>query len=163
VYSDNMHFALLDNKDGVSLERIDFNRPTSDNSNWTSASATSGYATPTGENSQYAVASGEATLTATPEVFSPDGDGYNDVVNFGYHLDVAGFTGNFYIFNASGKQIKQLLRNELLGTTGVFSWDGITNDGNKAAIGIYLCYFEAFSLTGEIIRKKITTVVGGKL
>jgi hypothetical protein len=55
-YTDRMHYPLLDNKDGVSLERIDFNRPTDDASNWTSASSTSGYGTPTYQNSQYAKA-----------------------------------------------------------------------------------------------------------
>lgn len=163
MYSDKMHFGLLDNKDGVSLERIDFNRPTSDKSNWTSASFSSGYATPTFQNSQFTSTQSTADLTAEPEVFSPDGDGFNDLVHFSYNLGQAGYTGSMRIYNSSGLLQKNLLRNELLGTTGVFSWDGITDDGTKAPIGIYLCYFEAFNLTGDIIRKKITTVVGGKL
>lgn len=163
TYSDKMHFALLDNKGGVSLERIDVNRPTSDKSNWTSASFTSGYATPTYQNSQYVVIISNADLKAEPEVFSPDGDGFNDLVHFSYNLEQAGYTGNMKIYNSSGQLQKNLLRNEILGTSGTFSWDGITDDGAKAAIGIYLCYFEAFNLTGDIIRKKITTVVGGKL
>jgi hypothetical protein len=163
VYNDDMHFALLDTKDGVSLERIDFNRPTNDKSNWTSASSTSGYATPTYQNSQYATIQSNSTLKADPEVFSPDGDGYNDIVNFSYMMYEPGYAANFYIYNSLGKMVKHLLRNEILGTSGVFSWDGITSDGTKAPIGIYICYFEFFNLKGEVIKKKITTVVGAKI
>jgi hypothetical protein len=162
-YSDKMHFALLDNKDGVSLERIDVNRLASDQSNWTSASFTSGYGTPTARNSQYVSVNSKGDFSAQPEVFSPDGDGYNDLVHFSYQFEQPGYTGNLKIYNASGQLQKNLLRNEILGTNGVFSWDGITDNGTKAPIGIYLCYFEAFTLNGDIIRKKVTTVVGGKL
>lgn len=162
-YDDKMHFALLDEKDGVSLERIDFNRPTSDKSNWTSASSTSGYGTPTYQNSQYAIAAGTGKLTATPEVFSPDGDGFNDVVNFSYILNEAGYSGNFFIYNAAGKQVKHLIRNEVLGTSGVFSWDGITENGGKAPIGIYICYFETFNLKGDVLKQKVTIVVAAKM
>jgi hypothetical protein len=163
AYSDAMHYPLLDTKEGVSLERIDFNRPTADKSNWASASSTSGFATPTGQNSQYATVSSSGLITAEPEVFSPDGDGWNDEVHFSYELESSGFTGNMTIFNSSGRVVKQLLRNELLGSSGVFSWNGITDTGEKAAIGIYVCYFEAFNLNGKVVKKKLTTVVGAKL
>jgi hypothetical protein len=109
-YDDNMHFALLDEKDGVSLERIDFNRSSRDYSNWTSASSTSGFGTPTYRNSQYAkAAEGEEMLKILPEVFSPDGDGYNDVATFNYALSKPGCVGNLYIYDASGTMVKHLL------------------------------------------------------
>lgn len=163
-YTDKMHFALLDEKHGVSLERIDFNRPSADRSNWTSASSASGFGTPTYRNSQYAAVEGGAELlTISPGVFSPDGDGYNDVVTFSYVLPQPGYAGNLYIYDANGIMVKHLLRNEILGTTGSFSWDGITDRMDKAAIGIYICYFEAYDLEGNISKKKKTFVVAGKL
>lgn len=162
-YEDNMHFKLLDNKDGVSLERIDFNRPTSDRSNWTSASSTSGFGTPTYRNSQYANTNASAIIKADPEIFSPDGDGFNDGIQFSYLLDDPGFTGNFYIYNANGVLVKQLLRNEILGTTGVFGWDGIDDNGKVVPIGIYIGYFEFFNLKGEVNKQKLRVVVAAKL
>lgn len=163
-YTANMHYPLLDTKDGVSLERIDYNRPSADVSNWTSASSTSGFGTPTYQNSQYAHAqTGKNILQHTPEVFSPDGDGESDIITFSYTLPAPGYTANMHLYDASGKPVKQLLRNEILGTTGTFSWNGITDKGEKAAIGIYLYYFEAFNLKGDIIKAKSTLVVGAKL
>ena len=52
-YDDEMHFALLSTKEGVSLERINFDRPSIDKSNWHSASELAGFATPAYENSQF--------------------------------------------------------------------------------------------------------------
>lgn len=163
-YDDNMHFALLDEKDGVSLERIDYNRPSKDYTNWTSASSTSGFGTPTYRNSQYAkAAEGEEMLKIQPEVFSPDGDGYNDVATFNYALTKPGCVGNLYIYDANGTMVKHLLRNEMLGTTGSFSWDGVTDEMDTASVGIYVCYFEVLNTKGNVSKKKKTLVVGGKL
>jgi len=134
-----------------------------DKSNWTSASSTSGYATPTYQNSQYSVTTTTQTIKAEPDIFSPDGDGYNDVVNFSYLMNEPGFTANFYIYNSAGQRVKYLVRNQLLGTNGVFSWDGITDEGTRAPIGIYVCYFETFNLNGEVNKQKITIVVAAKL
>lgn len=163
-YTDNMHFPLLDTKDGVSLERISFNRPSTDVSNWTSASSTSGFATPTYQNSQYTMSPADKNiLTIYPEVFSPDGDGFNDHITFSYSLPESGYTANVYIYSAEGTMVKHLLRNELLGTSGSFGWDGIITRGDKAPIGIYLYYFEAFNLKGDVVKTKSTLVVGAKL
>ena len=71
-YNDDLHFALLNETEGVSLERVDPDRPSDDNSNWHSAAEAVGWATPGYENSQYsptAEASGEITIE--PAMASP--------------------------------------------------------------------------------------------
>ncbi len=163
-YDDKMHFALLDDKDGVSLERIDYNRPTNDRTNWTSAAASVGYATPTRKNSQYLKSAAERSdLKALPEVFSPDGDGFNDVVNIYINMAEPGHTGNLFIYDNRGVLVKQLLRNEILGTTDIVTWDGVTDKNEKAPIGIYILYLETFNLKGDTSKTKTTVVVGAKL
>ncbi len=53
VYNEKWHFKLIDNDEGVALERIDYNAPTQQQDNWHSAASSVGYGTPTYKNSQY--------------------------------------------------------------------------------------------------------------
>jgi hypothetical protein len=163
VYDEKMHLSMLDNKDGVSLERVDFNRPTNDRSNWTSASATAGFATPVARNSQYATTTPSAFIKAEPQVFSPDGDGYNDLVHFSYTCQEGGAVGSFWVYNAAGQLVKRLLSNAILGTEGVFTWDGMIDNGERAPMGMYVCYFEVFTTSGNVHAEKLTVVVAAKL
>ncbi len=164
VYTEDMHYPLLTDVKGVSLERIHFDRPTSDPTNWHSAAASVGYATPAYKNSQFGVVvQGEDPVTLSPDIFSPDNDGYNDVLNIAYKFSEPGYAANIMIYDARGRQVIYLVKNELLGTEGVFSWDGITEDNLKANVGIYIVYFEIFDVKGNVKKYKKTTVLGGKL
>jgi hypothetical protein len=159
-----MHFALLDDAKGVSLERINPQMPTQENSNWASASYTSGYATPTYKNSQYLASSGTTDfLQILPETFSPDQDGYNDIISFNYRLPSQGYLANMFIYNSNGQLVKQLLRNHIMGTEGTVNWDGVTTDNAIAPIGIYIVWMEVFNLNGDVQRVKKAFVLAGKL
>ncbi len=163
-YYDNMQFALLNITKGVSLERIDFNRPTQDRTNWHSAAQDVGFATPAYKNSQFNDA-GEATdsIEITPEIFSPDEDGTNDIVNINYHFGTGGYVANITIYDSKGRLVKHLVRNELLGLKGTYSWDGINDDREKSRIGIYVIFVEVFDLSGNVKQFKKTCVLGGKI
>jgi hypothetical protein len=164
AYTADLHFPLLNATDGVSLERIDYNRPSDDVTNWHSAAESAGFATPGIVNSQ-AVQSGAATTTITvePEIFSPDNDGYNDVVSFSILMEEAGFVGNLHIYNAEGRPVRHLMQNMLLGNEARISWDGIDDDGVKAPIGIYVVMFEAFNSDGTVISGKTSCVLAHPL
>lgn len=162
-YNEDLHFALLNDVKGVSLERIDYNRPSNDNTNWHSAAEDVGFATPGYENSQFQKVEITDGISISPETFSPDNDGVDDVLNISYQFAEAGYVANIVVYDAKGRLIKNLLLNELLGTKGTFSWDGINENNEKAAIGIYVIYFEAFKLDGETKKFKKTGVLGGHL
>jgi hypothetical protein len=161
-YSESWHFPLIDEQDGVALERISFKAPTQDSLNWHSAASTVGYGTPTYENSQHAETVAQAEISIDPQVFSPDQDGYNDVVSIHYQLKQAGFIGNVKIFNSRGTEIKNLVQNALLPASGTFIWDGITDANDVASIGIYIIYTEVFDLAGLVEHYKNVCIVGGK-
>lgn len=162
-YDDSFQFALLKETDGVSLERIDYNRPSNDETNWHSAAEDDGFGTPTIQNSQYVTTeSSPVTLTVEPELFSPDNDGFEDVLTLTYNVETAGFVGNITIFDAQGRTIRQLMQSELLGIEGAISWDGLNNQREKARIGAYIIYFEYFDLDGNVHAIKHPCVVGGK-
>ncbi len=164
IYNVDMQFALLNITKGVSLERIDFERATKDRTNWHSAAQDIGFGTPGYKNSQYNDAGDtDNAIEITPEIFSPDDDGYNDIVNINYHFDTLGFVANINVYDSKGSLIKHLIQNELLGIKGTFSWDGINDEREKSRIGIYIIYFEVFDLTGTVKHYKKTCVLGGKL
>lgn len=162
TYSDDMQFSLLNSVDGVSLERLDFNRPTSDATNWHSAAESVNFATPGYENSQLSQTDNSGTVVIDPSVFSPDNDGYQDVINITYEFTEPGFVANVTIFDKIGRPVKFLAQNELLGNSGVISWDGINELREKANMGVYICYFEVFNTSGKVEKYKVPFVLAAK-
>lgn len=163
TYDEDMHFALLNSVDGVSLERIDYDRPTNDITNWHSAAEDVGFATPGYENSQYQKTKNDGgEITLDPESFSPDNDGVDDVLNISYNFPEAGYVASIVIYDAKGRLIRTLVENELLGTKGTFSWDGTSDINEKGRIGIYIVFVEAFDLKGDVKTFKKTCVLAGR-
>ena len=162
-YTSKMHFPLLVSTKGVSLERIDFNRPTDDRTNWNSAAEAVGFATPAYRNSQYLQADGGSGVTISNPLFSPDNDGYNDVLNISYKLDETGKAANVFIYDSKGRMVSHLIKNQQLAQDGVISWNGINDDNEKAPIGIYIVYVELFNLSGKTSKFKLTCTLAGKL
>ena len=166
TYNEDMHFALISNTDGISLERIDYNMPTQDSSNWHSAAQNVGYATPGYENSQYKDLSDveeNTEITIDPKVFSPDNDGYHDVLNIYYEFEQSGYVANITIFDVKGKLIRALVQNELLSVSGYWTWDGLMDNSAKARIGIYAVIIEVFDLDGNVETYKLGCAISGKV
>lgn len=164
AYNSEFHYPLLDETKGVSLERIDPARPSNDETNWHSASSSDDFATPGYLNSQYfELTENNSTLTVDPEIFSPDNDGYHDQAVFGYQMPSEGYTGTLHIYDGEGRLVRRLMTNELLGREGSISWDGINEDRQKATIGMYVVFFEAFNTSGDTQRIKTTCVLAHPL
>jgi Lamin Tail Domain/CHU_C Type IX secretion signal domain/Bacterial Ig-like domain len=163
-YLDDWHFKLIDNDEGVSLERIDPGGPSQDETNWHSAASTAGYGTPTYKNSQFKNPQGiAATIEVTPKVFSPDNDGYNDIATIQYKIDDPGYVANITIFDAAGRPVKNLVRNGTLSTSGYWNWDGLDDSGKKLPVGTYIIFTEIFNLQGKKQTFKNTVVLARKL
>jgi Lamin Tail Domain/Bacterial Ig-like domain len=165
VYSSEWHFPLLDETKGVTLERIDTERSTQDATNWHSAAQTSGFGTPTQKNSQYSAApADDGAVTLGNTVFSPDNNGFEDVLNITYMFDRPGYVASVTIYDERGRLVRTLIRTELLGTEGgTYSWDGVTDEHAKARAGVYVVYFEAFNPNGEVKRYKKACVLAEQL
>jgi len=164
-YLEDFHHPLLDNVKGVSLERLNPDRPTQDRANWHSAASQAGFATPTYRNSQFF----ETLITATdffeiPEPsFSPDGDGFKDFLVINYRMDKPGYSAKIKIFDSEGRQVKSLANNEQLSSEGFLRWDGDMDGGGKARVGIYIVWVEIFHPDGEKRNFKKTCVLAGRL
>jgi hypothetical protein len=163
-YNAAMHYPLLKSVDGVSLERISPDRLSGDKTNWHSAAEAVGFATPAYKNSQFGeFVTDENEIKLSPEIFSPDNDGYNDYLTISYSFGKPGYNATITVYDAAGHPIRNLVNHELCGTLGAFTWDGITNDNLKASIGRYIVFVEVFDMEGALKRYKKTTVLGGKL
>lgn len=162
-YSFDWHFALIDNKEGIALERIDYNKPTQNKENWTSAASTAGFGTPSYQNSQFRTdVSVKGDLTVTPKTFSPDNDGFDDFTTINYQMSELGYVANITIFDAAGRPVKALAKNVTLASTGSFRWDGLNDKFIKVPTGIYVIYTEVFNLNGKKKSFKNTVIVAAR-
>lgn len=162
-YSEKWHFKLIDNREGVALERIDYNAATQNQDNWHSAATSVGYGTPTYKNSQYRLdlqVQGETRLS--PEIVSPDNDGMDDFATIDYSFPSPGYVANISIFDANGRIVRYLQRNALCGIKGNFRWDGLGEKSQKLPVGIYVVYTEVFNLDGKKKQFKNTVVLAGR-
>tara|TARA_B100001287_G_scaffold276064_1_gene285614 strand:- start:1641 stop:2978 length:1338 start_codon:yes stop_codon:yes gene_type:complete len=163
-YNKDWHFDLIDDTDGVSLERIDPNGASNDSFNWHSAAEDIGFGTPGRLNSQYIPAVYNGDFSFSNSVFSPDNDGFEDVLVTSYEMDEEGLLGQVSIYDDKGRVTKNLFSNKLLGTKGSFTWNGTTNEGVKASIGVYIMLFEAFSTDGSVFFTKLKAfTLAGKI
>ena len=160
AYSDKLHFPLLREKSGVSLERINPMVPTSTSSNWHSASASSGYGTPTRKNSQQDNEdSTHSPIRILPENFSPDNDGVDDYLTIQYNFLVPDNLISVYVFDQNGVIMNKVIDNQLCGTTGSLFWDGLDNKKRRVSPGLYIILVESMDLKGGRLRIKKGIVV----
>ncbi len=162
-YDQKWHFGLIDNDEGISLERIDYNKPTQSRDNWFSAASTAGYGTPSYQNSQFrSDLQLQGEVAVLPKVFSPDNDGTDDFSLINYAVAGAGNVANITIFDAEGRAVKVLAKNATLASTGSFRWDGLDDKMRKVPVGAYIIYTEIFNLGGKKKSFKNSVVVAAR-
>jgi hypothetical protein len=154
-YDASWHAPLLRNREGVALERIDANRPSSDQNNWHSASSSSGYGTPTLQNSQIRNDSTrDDQLVIQPNILSIDNDGVDDFLQITYRFKETGHMLNAYLFNRQGALLGTIIDNQLCGTEGTHYWKGVLNAGQSLPSGLYILLIETFHPKAKSIRYK---------
>jgi hypothetical protein len=164
-YTQNMHFKLLNNSKGISLERIRFDGLTNDPNNWHSASADSHYATPGYKNSN---AVPELSLENPDfmelgnKTFTPDGDGVDDIVLIHFTLEKSGYLATVRIFDSEGFSVVNLANNLLLSPESTIKWDGLDAQGALVKTGMYIVYARVFHPDGSVKTSKKVVVAAQK-
>jgi hypothetical protein len=163
-YSAKMHSSFLADEEGVSLERISLEKPAADATNWQSAAESAGFATPGLLNSQTRnEAEVKNEITCDPQAFSPNGDGYNDELIVHFQFDKPGYIANVRIFDAVGRLITHLIKNQSLAQEGSWEWDGKNQTGQKQSIGVYIVLVELFDSEGHQKMFKKTCTLTDRL
>ncbi len=157
VYRDDMHMELLADPRGISLERVTTRGAGTNPDNWHSAASAAGYATPGKENSQ-SLSEGypDRLLEVYPQVFSPDNDGYNDLLTVTISTGSPGWVIGVFITDLQGHRIRELANNHLAGPVQTYSWDGEGGNGSLQPMGFYVVHARGFHpATGEQwVRRK---------
>lgn len=163
-YLEDWHFQLLDDTENKTLERIDPLGASSSRYNWHTAAEAIGFGTPGTKNSQYQTQVNNGDFVSNEPVFSPDNDGFQDVLLFNYSLAEGDLLATVIIYDDQGRVVKTLFKSELMALNGTFSWNGLNDDEIKAGLGVYLAVMEAFGVDGsQKFVKKIAFTLAGKV
>jgi hypothetical protein len=164
-YNTNQHLPLLQSKEGVSLERIRPTGASNDITNWVSASHFTNYGTPGYQNSQLlnTPSTRSSNFSMPFGIFSPDNDGFRDVMQFNYQLPEPGYSGTINVHNDQGALIKPLLNNSTLEVKGSIHWNGVDSEGTMVPVGIYLFHYALYHSNAEPITGVLPFVLARKL
>jgi len=154
IYDEDSHFPLLEDVDGVALERLSI---ASDE--WFSAASTECYGTPARQNSQFIyVHKSTSKLEVIPEVFSPNNDGDKDFTSINLQIEKP-VKISISIYDKRGFVIKEICHSELVNQKAEWIWDGLTNGQTKSPTGLYMIIAEIIYSNGDVAFLKQPLVV----
>lgn len=99
----------------------------------------------------YEMTGSHVTVTIEPNVFSPDGDGFEDMAVISVEAPKDKEL-TMRIYDRQGRIVKTVLDGERY-IKDSYEWDGRSDSGNRLPIGIYILYFEAAG--SESVKKPI--------
>ena len=159
-YEEEFHNTLLDDTEGVSLERLSFNSAVNTPDNWFSSSSANLFATPGYQNSNRISLNINEGVNLESTKFSPNGDGNQDEMRLIYKLDKPEGVLNLDIYSSNGFKIRTLASSKPVGTEGVIIWDGTNGDGRLENLGIYILNGNILFPDGDIIKiKQVVSLV----
>ncbi len=151
-----MHFELLSNDEGVSLERTHLD---TSSENWASASYKFKYGTPGYINSQFRSISNNSNFASlVSKTISPDGDGWEDKLLIKINNENNPSVVSLTIYNEFGQLLSKVKSQQLVGVSGLIEWDGLTN-GRAAPMGNYIAFVQSIASDGSIIKAKLVFTV----
>ncbi len=158
-YLDDFHSKLLKDKEGVSLERFDYNAGTS---NWVSSSSLNNFGTPGYKNSQSRMEiQPTKIISANPRIFIPGsgnpGDASQTTIEFEFQHE--NLIGSVSIMDLDGKMVRRLSQNASFPSRGFFMWDGTDSNGKVVRVGHYIILFQVFNDQGYEATFRETVVV----
>lgn len=146
-------------REGISLERIRLNAPTASASNWGNAVSPGG-STPGEQNSLFLDAIPQAlTLKVSPNPFSPDDDGFEDIQTISYTLPFELGSITAEIFDVYGRKMATLAENQSVAAIGELIWDGSWDYTHSIRMGIYILKFRAHDHQGHVYQKLVKTYI----
>lgn len=159
VYSSHWHNRNINITKNKSLERInpelDGNYP----QNWNTSVDYLG-STPGRQNSIYTINKNrQASISVSPNPFSPDEDGYEDFCIINYSLSQPVSQIRIKIYDNRGRLVRTLENNIPSASQGSIIFDGLEDSGIPLRIGIYIIFLEALNENTGVVENLRTVVV----
>lgn len=147
LYHKDYHSTLLNDEDGVALEKIDSAQSGLNRTVWSSVGSDQNYASP-GCNSNFhkSLSSNQPFSLASPYF----GLGINGSANIQYQLPKPNYQLSIEIVDKRGVRVMQLVNNQVVSQKGSYFWDGTDNEGRDVALGIYFIRIQAIHSDGNI-------------
>ncbi len=144
-FSKDLHFELLVQTEGISLERLHLFPMDKGNSNWFSSAQ---IATP-GLYIEKANPLLKEAFTATPPVFSPNLDGHNDYITFNLKNINETAWARLNILNHQGQLVYESEPNLIGQNHASLRWTGLNRFGQLSEAGMYFAVLEMQDKNGE--------------
>ena len=109
-------------------------------------------ATPGRENSVAGGAVGGGSVDVQPNPISPDGDGFNDVLQIRLQVPEGQEGFRARLFDLEGRLRREIAGDQLGPGERHFLWDGTDDSGELVELGVYLLHFELFGKSPGVTR-----------
>ena len=146
LYHKDYHSTLLNDEDGVALEKIDSTQSGLNSTVWSSVGSDQNYASPgCYSNFQKSSPSNQSFSLASPYF----GLGINGSANIQYQLPKPNYQLSMEIIDKRGVIVLQLVNNQVVSQKGSYFWDGTDSEGRDVALGIYFIRIQAIHSDGS--------------
>ncbi len=116
--------------------------------------------TPGQQNSVFAaVVPEQMKISASPNPFSPDGDGHEDVTVISLQVPSRTARVELTVFDMLGRKICTLAENHFSGTKLQMVWDGKDDHKKRTRMGIYIVFARMLDDANGLLQEAKTTVV----
>jgi len=139
-FSSNWHHPFELDTEGKSLEKLDFDEASYRSSNWQTASKKAGFATPGLPNSQRYIErlpNKDFPYQLSGNRLSPNGDGFEDVLNISIQAAISGLLSRIQIFSLTGVPIAELYKDRVDYQQRIV-WYGQDRNGLPLPYGNYI-------------------------
>lgn len=166
-YNSSWHHPALQIQDGISLERINANYSGFSKQNWGSSASKAGHSAgiknslspQTQSVNNISPENAGSLIEITPQIFSPNGDGIDEVCEIKLRSTSQSEILNAKIFDRTGLLIANLTVNHRAAASNYLVWNGRSNNNKPLPTGVYILWVEwkdygtkkAFSLKKRLI------------
>lgn len=162
-YSPGWHNKNISVTKNKSLERVNPLVDSNNKSNWNTCVDING-GTPGKENSIFTQnLSRTSKVTVSPNPFSPDGDGFEDVAIINFDLASVVAQVRIKVFDSHGRLVRTLAENRASASRNSIIFNGFDDNGKSLRIGIYILLIEIVTDTGASETIKTPVVIARKL